>query len=98
MKDVEQRFVSAPANALHMRPCAKLHQSKSTMSVQEQLERLQQLAAQDAGGDATAHNALLKGIRELQLTVETPIETTSRLNFQVQDPSNEAYGRITANR
>ncbi|UNI14259.1 hypothetical protein JDV02_000906 [Purpureocillium takamizusanense] len=53
------------------------------MSVQEQLERLQRLASQDAEGDGSAHKALLKGIRDLQLTVESPIETTSRLNFQI---------------
>ncbi|KAJ6446468.1 S-adenosyl-L-methionine-dependent methyltransferase [Purpureocillium lavendulum] len=52
------------------------------MSIQEQVERLQALAAQDAAGNATAHANLLKGIRALQLSVETPIETASRLNFQ----------------
>ena len=49
----------------------------------DELRRLEQLAAEDAAGNAKAHSELLKGIRTLQLAAETPLETTSRLNFQV---------------
>lgn len=50
----------------------------------EELRRLEKLAAADASGDAKAHSELLKGIGTLLLAVETPLETTSRLNFQVR--------------
>lgn len=49
-----------------------------------ELRRLEKLAAADAAGDAKAHGDLLKGIGTLQLAAETPLETTSRLNFQVR--------------
>lgn len=54
------------------------------MAVLEQIENLQQLAAAEAAGDETAHHELLREIRALQLAVETPLETTSRINFQVR--------------
>lgn len=52
-------------------------------AVLDQLRKLEKLAAEEAAGDAKAHGELLKGIGTLQLAVETPLETTSRLNFQV---------------
>lgn len=52
-------------------------------AVLEELPKLQKLAGADAAGDAKAHDELLKSIRALQLAAETPLETTSRLNFQV---------------
>ena len=52
--------------------------------VLDELRRLEKLAAKDAAGDARAHGELLKGIGTLQLAAETPLETTSRLNFQVR--------------
>ena len=53
------------------------------MTVLEELACVQRLAEAEAAGDQKAHPELLKAIRRLQLTAETPIETTSRLNFQV---------------
>ena len=51
--------------------------------VLDELAKAQKLAAADAAGDEKAHGELLKGIRTLLLAAETPLETTSRLNFQV---------------
>lgn len=53
-------------------------------AVLNELEKLEKLAAADAGGDAKAHGELLKGISRLLIVAETPLETTSRLNFQVR--------------
>ncbi|KAJ5089736.1 hypothetical protein N7532_008420 [Penicillium argentinense] len=53
------------------------------MSVSDALARVQKFAAAEAAGDKDAHAALLKSIRELQLAAETPLETTSRMNFQI---------------
>ncbi|KAI4108835.1 MAG: hypothetical protein L6R37_000833 [Teloschistes peruensis] len=51
-------------------------------SVLSELQKLEELAAADAAGDAKAHGELLKGISRLLIVAETPLETTSRLNFQ----------------
>ncbi|KAL8776123.1 MAG: hypothetical protein Q9194_003354 [Teloschistes cf. exilis] len=51
-------------------------------SVLCELQKLEKLAAADAAGDAKAHGELLKGISRLLIVAETPLETTSRLNFQ----------------
>ena len=53
----------------------------------DELAKVQKLAAADAAGDEKAHGELLKGIRTLLLAAETPLETTSRLNFQVRATS-----------
>ncbi|KAJ5594911.1 uncharacterized protein N7459_001119 [Penicillium hispanicum] len=53
------------------------------MSVSEALAKVQTLAADEAAGNKNAHADLLKAIRHLQLAAETPLETTSRLNFQI---------------
>jgi len=53
-------------------------------AVLDELRRLEKLAAADTVGDAKAHGELLKGIGTLLLAAETPLETTSRLNFQVR--------------
>lgn len=53
------------------------------MSLSEVLARVQTLAAKEAAGDKDSHADLLRAIRELQLAAEAPLETTSRLNFQV---------------
>ncbi|KAJ5195606.1 S-adenosyl-L-methionine-dependent methyltransferase [Penicillium cinerascens] len=53
------------------------------MSVPEILAKIQGLAAAEAAGEKNAHAELLKAIRELQLAAETPLETTSRMNFQI---------------
>lgn len=53
------------------------------MNIQRRLARLQELAQADADGREDAHHELLNEIRVLQRTVETPIETASRINFQV---------------
>ena len=53
-------------------------------TILDQIRKLEKLAAADIAGDARAHVELLKGIHNLQLVAETPIETTSRLNFQVR--------------
>ena len=52
------------------------------MSVSEAIAKVQRLALEESG-NKDAHADLLKAIRELQLAAETPLETTSRLNFQV---------------
>ncbi|KAL8707413.1 MAG: hypothetical protein Q9220_007558 [cf. Caloplaca sp. 1 TL-2023] len=51
-------------------------------TIPDKLRRLEKLAAADAARDPKAHGELLKGIDDLLLAAETPIETTSRLNFQ----------------
>ncbi|KAJ5168553.1 uncharacterized protein N7482_004147 [Penicillium canariense] len=53
------------------------------MSVLEVLAKVQGLAAEEAAGNIGCHADLLRAIRELQLAAETPLETTSRLNFQI---------------
>lgn len=53
------------------------------MSVSEALAQVQKLVAAEEAGDKDAHANLLKAIRDLQLAAETPLETTSRFNFQV---------------
>ncbi|KAJ5645199.1 hypothetical protein N7507_011210 [Penicillium longicatenatum] len=53
------------------------------MSVSEALAKVQNLISEEASGNKDAHADLLKAIRELQLAVETPLETTSRVNFQM---------------
>lgn len=53
------------------------------MSVSEPLSKVQKLVSEEASGNKDAHADLLKAIRELQLAAETPLETTSRVNFQV---------------
>ena len=52
--------------------------------VLDKLRKLENLAAADAAGNPKAHGELLKGIGDLLLAAETPIEKTSRLNFQVR--------------
>lgn len=59
------------------------------MTASERIERIQQLVKAEGDGDESAHHALLREIRELQQVVETPIETTSRINFQVSKSSIE---------
>lgn len=53
------------------------------MSLSEKLAQVQKLVAAEEAGDKDAHANLLREIRELQLAAETPLETTSRLNFQI---------------
>lgn len=53
------------------------------MSFNKALAKVLSLAGREALGDKDHHAGLLRAIRELQLAVETPLETTSRLNFQV---------------
>ncbi|OGM48243.1 O-methyltransferase [Aspergillus bombycis] len=53
------------------------------MAVSRELAEVQRLVAAEAAGDKNAHGELLGAIRALQLAVETPVETTSRFNFQI---------------
>ena len=53
------------------------------MAVSRELAEVQRLVAAEAAGDTNSHGELLRAIRALQLAVETPVETTSRFNFQV---------------
>jgi hypothetical protein len=53
------------------------------MSFNKALAKVLSLAGREALGDKDHHAGLLRAIRELQLAAETPLETTSRLNFQV---------------
>lgn len=48
------------------------------------IRQLEQLAEASTAGDGKAREDLRKGIHALQLAVETPRETISRLNFQVR--------------
>lgn len=52
--------------------------------VHDQLRKLEKLASADEECIPKAHGELIKGIGDLLLAAETPIETTSRLNFQVR--------------
>ncbi|KAJ5720455.1 O-methyltransferase [Penicillium malachiteum] len=52
------------------------------MSVSEAIAKVQRLAAEESG-NKDSHADLLRAIRELQLAAETPLETTSRMNFQI---------------
>ena len=52
-------------------------------AILDKLRKLEELVKADAAGKTKAHGELVKGISDLLLAVETPIETTSRLNFQV---------------
>lgn len=53
------------------------------MAALKALQEVNKLVEEESKGDSSAHAKLLKSIRNLQLAVETPLETTSRLNFQV---------------
>ncbi|KAB8274790.1 S-adenosyl-L-methionine-dependent methyltransferase [Aspergillus minisclerotigenes] len=53
------------------------------MAVSRELAEVQRLVVAEAAGDKNAHGELLRAIRQLQLAVETPVETTSRFNFQI---------------
>ena len=62
------------------------------MTIFDDIANVQKLAEAEASGDQNAHGPLLAAIRSLQLTAEKPVETTSRVNFQVvdhpEDPAN----------
>lgn len=53
------------------------------MSISERIKRLHVLVEAERKGEENAHHSLLTELRQLQLVIETPIETTARLNFQV---------------
>lgn len=53
------------------------------MTIFDEIKHVQRLAEAEAAGDPNAHNQLLAAIRKLQLAAEKPIDTTSRVNFQV---------------
>lgn len=53
------------------------------MAIFDKIANVQRLAEAEAAGDPNAHGELLAAIHELQLAAEKPIDTTSRLNFQV---------------
>ncbi|GAB7344052.1 hypothetical protein MBLNU457_1969t2 [Dothideomycetes sp. NU457] len=53
------------------------------MSISSRIERLRELAEAEQRGEESAHHSLLTELRQLQLAIETPIETTARVNFQV---------------
>ncbi|KAK5735286.1 hypothetical protein LTR17_008293 [Elasticomyces elasticus] len=52
------------------------------MAVRTQIDRITKLAKADATGDEVAHRQLLEEIHKLQLSIETPFDTTARLRFQ----------------
>ena len=54
------------------------------MALSQALNKVQSLVAAEAEGNEKVHGDLLKAIRDLQLAAETPLETTSRFNFQVR--------------
>lgn len=54
------------------------------MTIFDEIANVQRLAEAEAAGDRNAHGQLLAAIRKLQLTAEKPVETTSRVNFQVR--------------
>ncbi|GFG19126.1 O-methyltransferase, putative [Aspergillus udagawae] len=53
------------------------------MTIFDEIKHVQRLAEAEAAGDPNAHGELLAAIRKLQLAAEKPIDTTSRVNFQV---------------
>lgn len=53
------------------------------MTIFDEINHVQRLAEAEAEGDPSAHSRLLAAIRKLQLAAEKPIDTTSRVNFQV---------------
>ncbi|GFF95335.1 O-methyltransferase, putative [Aspergillus udagawae] len=53
------------------------------MTIFDEIKHIQRLAEAEAAGDPHAHGELLAAIRKLQLAAEKPIDTTSRVNFQV---------------
>lgn len=53
------------------------------MTIFDEIKHVQRLAEAEAAGDPNAHNQLLAAIRKLQLAAEKPIDTTSRVNFQI---------------
>ncbi|KAM0096265.1 hypothetical protein ACP6JD_000023 [Aspergillus fumigatus] len=58
------------------------------MTIFDEIKHVQRLAEAEAAGDPNAHNQLLAAIRKLQLAAEKPIDTTSRVNFQVGPMAN----------
>ena len=64
---------------LHSFPFQLVHK----MTIFDEIKNVQGLAEAEAAGDPNAHSQLLAAIRKLQLAAEKPIDTTSRLNFQV---------------
>lgn len=46
------------------------------------IKQVNRLVEAEAKGDRSSHHELLKAIGNLRRVVETPLETTSRLNFQ----------------
>lgn len=59
------------------------------MIIFDEIAKVPRLADAEASGDVNAHGPLLAAIRQLQLTAEKPVETTSRVNFQVRIHSPE---------
>ncbi|PLB49692.1 putative O-methyltransferase [Aspergillus steynii IBT 23096] len=55
----------------------------SNLTIFDEIANVKKLAEAEASGDQNAHGPLLAAIRSLQLTAETPVETTSRVNFQI---------------
>ncbi|GIJ97933.1 hypothetical protein Aspvir_000039 [Aspergillus viridinutans] len=53
------------------------------MTIFDEIKHVQKLAETEAAGDPNAHGQFLAAIRKLQLAAEKPIDTTSRVNFQV---------------
>ena len=58
--------------------------SLQRQSILQHINRLQELADLEDEDETSTHHALLKEIRVLQTEIETPIDTCSRLNFQVR--------------
>ena len=58
------------------------------MIIFDEIAKVPRLADAEASGDVNAHGPLLAAIRQLQLTAK-PVETTSRVNFQVRIHSPE---------
>ncbi|KAK5689870.1 hypothetical protein LTR97_012630 [Elasticomyces elasticus] len=54
----------------------------SEVAVRTQIDRITKLAKADATGDEVAHRQLLEEVHKLQLSIETPFDTTARLRFQ----------------
>lgn len=53
------------------------------MDILTRIDQLRALAEGQQKGDAAAHHGLLKELRQLQIAIESPIETASRVKFQV---------------
>ena len=54
------------------------------MAAFETLQTVKSLMEADSAGDSVAHRRLLEAVHKLQLEVESPHDTATRIRFQVK--------------